>query len=89
VPLTCHVDLCLAKIKSAFEINKIKKRDVTMLHAIWLSEITIRHRALPFPWSVRKNPQRFAFTRIEAWKRGAMPPESMTRKRICVSMKAA
>jgi hypothetical protein len=37
-------DLCLAKIKSAFEINNIKKRDVTMLHAMWLGEITIRHR---------------------------------------------
>ena len=35
---------CLVKIKSAFEINTIKKRDVTMLHAIWLGEITIRHR---------------------------------------------
>ena len=35
--------VCLAKIKSTFEINNIKKRDVTMLHAMWLGEITIRH----------------------------------------------
>jgi hypothetical protein len=26
-----------------FRINNLKKRDVTMLHAIWLGEITIRH----------------------------------------------
>ena len=36
--------MCLVKTKSAFEINYIKKRDVTMLHAIWLGEIAIRHR---------------------------------------------
>ena len=35
--------LCLVKTKSTFEINNLKKRDVTMLHAIWLGEITIRH----------------------------------------------
>jgi hypothetical protein len=35
--------LCLVKTKSTFEINDLKKRDVTMLHAIWLGEITIRH----------------------------------------------
>jgi hypothetical protein len=34
--------LCLVKTKSTFEINNLKKRDVTM-HAIWLGEITIRH----------------------------------------------
>jgi len=28
---------------STFEINNLKKRDVTMLHTIWLGEITIRH----------------------------------------------
>ena len=33
----------LAKIKSAFEINNIKQRDVTMLHAMWLGDIAIRH----------------------------------------------
>ena len=37
------VHLCLVKTKSTFEINNLKKRDVTMLHAIWLGEITIRH----------------------------------------------
>jgi hypothetical protein len=37
------VNLCLVKTKSTFEINNLKKRDVTMLHAIWLGEITIRH----------------------------------------------
>src|SRR5208283_3332729 len=31
------------KTKSTFEINNLKKRDVTMLHVIWLGEITIRH----------------------------------------------
>jgi hypothetical protein len=35
--------LCLVKTKSTFEINNLKKRNVTMLHAIWLGEITIRH----------------------------------------------
>jgi hypothetical protein len=35
--------LCLAKTKSTFAINN-KERDVTMLHAMWLGEITIRHR---------------------------------------------
>jgi hypothetical protein len=34
----CYFRLCLAKIKSAFEINNIKKRDVTMLQAKWLGE---------------------------------------------------
>jgi hypothetical protein len=37
------LELCLVKTKSTFEINNLKKRDVTMLHAIWLGEITIRH----------------------------------------------
>jgi hypothetical protein len=32
------------QFESAFEIKSIKKRDVTMLHAMWLGEITIRHR---------------------------------------------
>ena len=36
--------LCLAMIESAFEINNIKKGDVTMLHALWLGEIPILHR---------------------------------------------
>ena len=36
--------LCLAKIERALEINNIKKRDVTMLHAVGLGEITIRYR---------------------------------------------
>jgi hypothetical protein len=36
------VELCLVKTKSTFEINNLKKRDVTMLHAIWLGEIAIR-----------------------------------------------
>jgi hypothetical protein len=35
--------LCVVKTKSTFEINNLKKRDVTMLHTIWLGEITIRH----------------------------------------------
>src|SRR4029077_2908137 len=35
--------LCLVKTKSTFEINNLKKRDVTMLYAICLGEITIRH----------------------------------------------
>ena len=47
LPPTEHVYLswthCLVKTKSTFEINNLKKRDVTMLHAIWLGEITIRH----------------------------------------------
>jgi hypothetical protein len=33
------LQLCPAKIKSAFELNNIKKSDVTMLHAKWLGEI--------------------------------------------------
>jgi hypothetical protein len=32
-----------SKLRAAFEINNLKKRDVTMLHAIWLGEIAIRH----------------------------------------------
>ena len=42
--LRLSTSLCLVKTKSTFEINNLKKRDVTMLHAIWLGEITIRQR---------------------------------------------
>jgi hypothetical protein len=42
------VALCLARIKSDFEMNNIRRGDVALLHALWLGEITIRQaQAIP------------------------------------------
>jgi hypothetical protein len=39
-----HIDLCLAKIKSAFGINNIKKGMQQCYMPCGFGEITIRHR---------------------------------------------
>ena len=41
-------DLCFARIKSAFEMNNIQRRDVTCVTCLWLAKLQFASHTLVF-----------------------------------------